>query len=93
MTKKELLESKAFMEAPDDAPIFISDCIATGGNLTKILLPPSCGNPASINLTQWAEFIRSSISMISAATRDMSVERTIEHRKDIDATWEQLLSE
>ena len=73
--------------------IFISDCIATGGNLTKILLPPSCGNPASINLTQWAEFIRSSISIISAATRDMSVERTIEQRKDIDATWEQLLSE
>lgn len=27
MTKKELLESEAFKNAPDDAPIFISDCI------------------------------------------------------------------
>ena len=27
LTKKELLESDAFKNAPDDAPIFISDCI------------------------------------------------------------------
>ena len=27
MTKKELLESEAFKNVQDDAPIFISDCI------------------------------------------------------------------
>lgn len=27
LTKKEFLESEAFKNAPDDAPIFISDCI------------------------------------------------------------------
>lgn len=27
LTKKELLESEAFKNAPDDAPIFIFDCI------------------------------------------------------------------
>ena len=27
LTKKELLESEVFKKAPDDAPIFISDCI------------------------------------------------------------------
>lgn len=91
IAEKEIAKQQAVLKK--EKMIFISDCIATGGNLTKILLPPSCGNPASINLTQWAEFIRSSISIISAATRDMSVERTIEQRKDIDATWEQLLSE
>lgn len=72
--------------------IFISDCIATGGNLAKVFLPPSCGNPASLNLAQWGQFIKSGIAAASAITRDMSVETVVTQRKDINDSWDSLLT-
>lgn len=38
LTKKELLESEAFKNAPDDALIFISDCITVCGPLRHMQL-------------------------------------------------------
>jgi hypothetical protein len=70
--------------------LFIADCVATGGNLGKVLLPPSCGNLASINLAQWGQLIKSSIVMTSALTRDRSVETVTAQRKEIDTAWEKL---
>lgn len=91
IAEKEIAEQQSYLKK--EKMIFISDCIATGGNLAKVLLPPSCGNPASINLTQWAQFIQTSVTMASAATRDVSVEKVVAQRNDIDATWEQLLAD
>lgn len=91
IAEKEIAEQQAVLKK--EKMIFISDCIATGGNLAKILLPPSCGNPASINLTQWGQFIHSSIAVVMATTRDIKVEQIVAQRKAIDDSWEHLLME
>jgi hypothetical protein len=69
---------------------FISNLIATTGNAVKFIAPPSCGNPTSINIVQWSAFIKDSIIMLSAATRDSTVEELMFDRKNIDAIWNQL---
>jgi hypothetical protein len=71
--------------------LFISNCVATSGNIAKVLLPPNCGNPAAINLAQWEQLINSSIVMASAAARDMTVENAVAQRENIDKTWDKLL--
>ncbi len=91
ISEKEILKQQKALKKTK--MLFVSDCIATGGNLAKVLLPPSCGNPASLNLAQWGQFINSSISMMSALTRDMSVETVVAQRNNINDTWDRLLSD
>lgn len=71
--------------------LFISNLISTTGNTIKFLAPPSCGNPNSINIVQWLELIKNSITMISAYTRDTITEEIMLNRKNIDKNWEELL--
>lgn len=64
--------------------------VASAGNIVKILLPPTSGNMAGINLKQWQEFAWQGIQTLRAAGRDMSAEIVIENRKSIDKMWESL---
>lgn len=47
--------------------LFISDIVGSSGNAVKFLLPPNCGNPCALNLSQWFELIRRSCSMAKEA--------------------------
>lgn len=72
---------------------FVSDCVAVGGNLGKIFLPPNCGNFAALNYIQWGQFIKSSLAMASVAMRDTTVEEIVDTRRKIDDKWNSLKNE
>lgn len=71
--------------------LFISNSVGAAGNLVKFVAPPSCCNPCSLNAAQWFAFIRSSISMTVAATRDRSAESVLDGRSRINQKWDLLL--
>ena len=73
--------------------LFITNLISTTGNTVKFLAPPSCGNPNSINIVQWMELIKNSITMVSAYTRDTTTEEVMLNRKNIDCIWDDLISQ
>ena len=73
--------------------LFITNLISTTGNTVKFLAPPSCGNPNSINMVQWIELIKNSITMVSAYTRDTTTEEVMLNRKNIDCIWGDLISQ
>ena len=71
--------------------LFISNSVATVGNVVKLVAPPNCGNPAAINASQWFAMIQSSFNMLHAAARDRTPETIIETRNAINSTWKALL--
>lgn len=73
--------------------LFISDIVGSSGNAVKFLLPPNCGNPCALNLSQWFELIRRSCSMAKEAMRDRTAETVMENRDVIQKNWDLLLSE
>ena len=73
--------------------LFISDIVGSSGNAVKFLLPPNCGNPCALNLSQWFELIRRSCSMAKEAMRDRTAETVMENRDVLQKNWDLLLSE
>ena len=71
--------------------MFVANSISTLGNTIKFISPPNCGNPCALNLVQWTDFIRSSIIMAKAVTRDFTTEQVLYNRKEIDKRWKDLL--
>ncbi len=71
--------------------MFVANSISTLGNTIKFISPPNCGNPCALNLVQWTDFIRSSIIMVKAVTRDFSTDQVLYNRKEIDKRWKDLL--
>ena len=72
--------------------LLITNAIGTAGNVLKIMMPPTSGNLAGVNLVQWMALIDNSIVIISAMSREMSGEIIIKNRKDINKNWEELLT-
>ena len=70
--------------------LFIANSIAVCGNLAKFFAPPTSGNPCSLNLVQWYDFLTSSITMAKAKLRDSTTEELIENRKTIKENWKEL---
>jgi len=70
---------------------FISDVIATSGNVIKFVTPPFSGNPNSINTPQWLSMIKSTIGIMKMSSRDKSGEKTVNNRIQIDSNWKELL--
>ena len=73
--------------------LFISNAVGAAGNLAKFVAPPNCCNPCALNAAQWFAFIRSSIGMIVAATRDRSAEFVLDGRSRINQKWDILLEQ
>jgi hypothetical protein len=71
--------------------MFVANSISTLGNTIKFISPPNCGNPCALNLVQWTDFIRNSIFMAKAITRDFSTEEGLYNRREIDKRWKELL--
>lgn len=71
--------------------MFISNSVGAAGNLVKFVAPPNCGNPCALNAAQWFAFIRNSISMTVAATRDRSAEFVLDGRSRINQKWRIIL--
>lgn len=71
--------------------LFVANTVASSGNLVKLIVPPSNGNPAAINLPQWTEMLRSSIQIARATLRDRTPELIVENRKKINEEWAKLL--
>ncbi|MBI9010945.1 MAG: hypothetical protein JEZ08_01845 [Clostridiales bacterium] len=69
---------------------FISDVIATSGNVLKFVTPPFSGNPNSINTPQWLSMIKSTIGIIRMSNRDKSGERVINNRNQLESNWKEL---
>ena len=76
-----------------DKMAFIINATATSGNLAKFLLPPSNGNPLSLNLPQWGAMLESTITIIKDLFRDRTIELIVQNRKNIDDVWESLLED
>lgn len=74
-----------------DKMVFIINATATSGNLAKFLLPPSNGNPLSLNLPQWGSMIKATISVTKDLLRDRTTELIVQNRKNIDDKWANLL--
>lgn len=70
---------------------WIANSIAIGGNTLKFFSPTSCCNPCSLNAAEWFAFLRSSIVMLHASTRDSTPETVICNRQSIDAKWDELI--
>ncbi len=70
--------------------LMIADSIAVTGNLVKIFAPPYCGNPCSINIAEWIDFIAEGIKIIKIANRDKSTEQILSNRDVINENWELL---
>lgn len=89
LAEKERVEQQYNLKK--EKMLFISNSVGAAGNLVKFLAPPSCGNPCALNVAQWFAFIRSSISMTIAATRERSVEFVLDGRSRINKQWETLM--
>lgn len=72
--------------------MFIANSIAVCGNLAKFFAPPTSGNPCSLNIVQWYDFLISSIIVAKAELRDSTTEELIENRKNIEENWKELSS-
>lgn len=68
--------------------LFVASSIASAGNVAKFYI--NGANPCALNVAQWADMIRESINMTSAATRDRTVETVMDRREEINAAWERL---
>ena len=90
IAEKEILKMQKNLKR--EKMLFVSDCVAAGGNLGKIFLPPNCGNFAALNYVQWGQLIHSSLAITMAVLRDTSVEDITETRKLIDDKWDDLIS-
>lgn len=62
--------------------------IAASGNAFKVWTYQ--GNPTAINITQWMMFVKESINMLTAVTRETTTEKVISNRAKINLTWEEL---
>ena len=69
--------------------LFIANTVGAGGNLIKFVAC-SC-NPCALNAAQWYAFIKSSIDMVKAETRDKSADTILDGRDRINEEWEELL--
>lgn len=72
--------------------MFIANSVGAAGNLAKFVAPPNCCNPCALNAAQWFAFIRSSITVTAAATRDRSAEFVLDGRSRINQKWDILLN-
>ena len=73
--------------------LFISDIVGSSENAVKFLLPPNCGNPCALNLSQWFEWIRRSCGMAKEAMRDRTAETVMANRDVLQRNWDFLLSD
>ncbi|MEG2246661.1 MAG: hypothetical protein RR942_14130 [Romboutsia sp.] len=70
--------------------LFLSHGFATSGNVIKVLANE--GNPLAINVSEWSFFIKESIKMTNAVTRDTTIEKTVRNRENINNNWESIKS-
>lgn len=70
-----------------DKMLFIMNSVATTGNLVKVL---TSENITAINLPQWIAMVKSSATIVSAVSRDMSPELAVMNRNAINAVWGEL---
>lgn len=83
LKEKKQLDEKLRKEKME----FIANSITVGGNVVKFFAPPTSCNPCSLNAPEWFAFLRSSLIMIRATTRDTVIEEAIYNRKDIHDKW------
>ena len=67
--------------------IFVCRAAASGGNLAKFLMPPSCGNPCALNMAQWLALAQSSCAMACAGLRERTAEAVMDNREAINQNW------
>lgn len=72
---------------------FITNSITVGGNVIKFFMPPASCNPCALNAPEWLAFLRSSIAMAHAASRDFAAEDALLNRDKINAKWDALKQE
>ncbi len=65
--------------------LFLAHSCAAGGNAVKVFLHK--GNPLAINIAQWGMFLKESVTILKAVTRDTTGEKIIRNRRNIDAGW------
>ena len=65
--------------------LFLAHSCAAGGNAVKVFLHQ--GNPLAINIAQWGMFLKESVIIFKAVTRDTTGEKIIRNRTKIDAKW------
>ncbi len=68
--------------------LFLAHAIAASGNAIKVFC--YSGNPLAINLTQWLLFLKESINIIKAITRDKTTEKILRNRQKINKKWEEM---
>lgn len=68
--------------------LFFSHSIAASGNALKVFA--YSGNPLAINAEQWIFFIKESIKMTKAISRDKIPEKIVRNRKIIDDAWKSI---
>ncbi len=66
--------------------LFLDHAIAASGNAIKIFA--YSGNPLAINLPQWLVFLKESVKMVQAVTRDKTPEKIVRNRDKINREWE-----
>jgi len=89
--QREFDESKYNLKK--EKMLFIVNATAVSGNIVKFVLPPSNGNPLSLNLPQWISMIRVTIDIGRDLFRDRTPELLIQNRYNIDKAWKELLED
>lgn len=70
--------------------LFLSHGFASSSNAIKVW--SNAGNPLAINVSEWSLFIKESYKMTNAINRDMTIEKVVRNRDNINNTWETIKS-
>ena len=68
--------------------LFLAHAMGASGNGIKIFL--NSGNPLAINISQWLFLLKESIEIVKFKTRDITTEKIIRNRQEIDKQWQEI---
>jgi hypothetical protein len=68
--------------------LFMAHAIAVSGNALKVFTYSA--NPLAINFPQWLAFIKESLNILRATTRDKTPETIVRNRTKINDVWEEI---
>lgn len=85
---KELYQIKSNLKL--HKMLFLAHAIAASGNAMKVFT--YSGNPLAINLSQWMLFLKESVKITQAITRDKIPEIIVRNRNKIHREWEEIKS-
>lgn len=68
--------------------LFLAHAIGASGNALKVFT--YSGNPLAINLPQWLVFMKESLNILQAVTRDKTPEIIVRNRTKINDVWKEI---